>query len=65
MNNSSTKPEQAEFDLSIIVPLYNEEDSIAPLYEAIKNVINSLNLRHEIIFIDDGSKDETFLKGAA
>jgi len=46
-------------ELSIIVPLYNEEDSVSPLYDAIVAAINPLNLNYEIIFVDDGSKDNT------
>ncbi|QBQ54386.1 glycosyltransferase family 2 protein [Nitrosococcus wardiae] len=47
-------------DLSIIVPLYNEEDSVIPLYEALVHTLNPLNLNYEILFIDDGSRDKTY-----
>ena len=47
-------------NLSIIVPLYNEEESAALLYTAIQSAIGSLGLEYEIIFIDDGSRDNTF-----
>jgi glycosyltransferase involved in cell wall biosynthesis len=50
----------SEFDLSVIVPLYNEEDCIAPLYESITGALRKLDLRSEIIFVDDGSKDRTY-----
>lgn len=43
--------------LSIIVPVYNEEDSLRPLYEEISAVLDDLNMLSEIIFINDGSKD--------
>lgn len=46
-------------DLSIIVPLYNEEDSVTPLYEAIVNSVDRMKLNYEILFVDDGSKDNT------
>jgi glycosyltransferase involved in cell wall biosynthesis len=49
-------------DISIIVPLYNEEECIQPLYESIVRKIDPLNIRYEIIFVDDGSKDGTFSK---
>ncbi|NIS75866.1 MAG: glycosyltransferase, partial [Deltaproteobacteria bacterium] len=49
-----------QFDLSIIVPLFNEEDCIVPLYESITGVLSHLDLTCEIIFVDDGSKDRTF-----
>jgi len=46
-------------DLSIIVPLYNEEESVNPLYNAIVKSVSSLGLDYEILFVDDGSKDHT------
>jgi glycosyltransferase involved in cell wall biosynthesis len=46
-------------DLSIIVPLYNEEDSVRPLYNAIVKSVRHLRLDYEILFVDDGSKDNT------
>lgn len=46
-------------DISIIVPVYNEKDSIAPLYESIKKTILPLGKTYEVIFIDDGSSDNS------
>lgn len=43
--------------LSLIVPLYNEESNILPLYEKIREVIPKLPCQVEIIFINDGSSD--------
>jgi len=48
--------------LSIIVPLYNEEESVLPLYESITGEIDPLQVSYEILFVDDGSKDRTFIK---
>ena len=45
--------------VSIIAPLYNEEDSVEPLYKAIKSGVDHLDLDYEILFVDDGSKDHT------
>jgi len=47
-------------DLSLIVPAYNEEDNVRPLYDAIMAVVRSLGRRVEVIFVDDGSTDRTF-----
>jgi glycosyltransferase involved in cell wall biosynthesis len=47
-------------DLSVVVPLYNEEESVRPLYEAISQAIRPLGLDYEILFVDDGSRDGTF-----
>jgi glycosyltransferase involved in cell wall biosynthesis len=46
-------------DLSVIVPLYNEEASVAPLYEAIVRALRPLGIDYEILFVDDGSADTT------
>jgi len=46
-------------DLSVIVPLYNEEDSVAPLYDAIVKALRPLGIEYEILFVDDGSADGT------
>jgi glycosyltransferase involved in cell wall biosynthesis len=46
-------------DLSVIVPLYNEEDSVTPLYEAIVKSVDRMGVDYEILFVDDGSKDNT------
>ncbi|MDR0232552.1 MAG: glycosyltransferase family 2 protein [Dysgonamonadaceae bacterium] len=45
--------------LSIIVPCYNEEQVIQQTYERIKSVISSLSYETFILFINDGSKDNT------
>lgn len=53
--NTSESP----IDVSIVVPLYNEEDNVEPLYKEIAEVMDAQPLRYEVIFIDDGSHDET------
>ena len=47
-------------EISIIVPLYNEEDSVTPLYEAIVAAVEPLKMEFEMLFVDDGSPDSTF-----
>jgi hypothetical protein len=47
-------------DLSIVVPLFNEEESVTPMYEAIAGAVDTLDCNSEIIFVDDGSSDSTF-----
>ncbi|MBM9537989.1 glycosyltransferase [Desulfobulbus alkaliphilus] len=46
-------------DISVVVPLYNEEENALILYEELKTVLEGLSLQWEIIFIDDGSIDST------
>lgn len=45
--------------LSIIIPVYNEEDNLTPLYLAMKPILEDLNRDFEILFVDDGSTDGT------
>lgn len=45
--------------LSIVIPLLNEADSLPALYEELTTVLASLGLPYEMIFIDDGSTDES------
>ena len=45
--------------ISIIVPCYNEEESIPQFYREVTKVISAMDIETEIIFIDDGSKDRT------
>jgi len=47
-------------DISIVVPVYNEEASVEPLYWAIVNAMVNLHFEYEIILVDDGSSDKTF-----
>lgn len=44
-------------DLSIIVPLFNEAESLPELYSWIKRVMTANNISYEVIFVDDGSTD--------
>ncbi len=43
--------------ISIVIPIYNEERNIPILYEKLKSVLNRIPLKHEIVFVDDGSTD--------
>lgn len=45
--------------LSIIIPIYNEENNIPTLYQALRAALKSLPQSWEIIFIDDGSRDKS------
>jgi glycosyltransferase involved in cell wall biosynthesis len=48
--------------VSIIIPAYNEEDNIDPVYRELKSVLSETGHPYEILFIDDGSTDQTFQK---
>ena len=45
---------------SIIIPVFNEENNISPLYTELRDVLNKIGLPYEIIYIDDGSTDNSF-----
>lgn len=49
-----------EKDISIVIPLLNEEESLVELNDWIKKVMNKNNLSYEVIFIDDGSTDSSW-----
>lgn len=44
-------------DISVIVPLFNEQESLPELFSWIKRVMDSNNYSYEVIFVDDGSTD--------
>jgi glycosyltransferase involved in cell wall biosynthesis len=46
-------------EVSVAVPLYNEEESVQLLYERITAALSAANLDYEIIFVNDGSRDST------
>ncbi len=48
--------------ISIVIPLFNEEESIYPLINEIKKVMTSTGMQFEVIFIDDGSNDLSLKK---
>ncbi len=45
--------------VSIVIPVFNEEENVPILYEKLKKVLENLNAEYEIIFVDDGSTDRT------
>lgn len=47
-------------ELSVIIPIYNEETNIHSLYDRLKKVITGLNVSHQFLFVNDGSRDRSF-----
>ena len=47
-------------DISVVVPLYNEEESLPELFEWIKQVMDAHNFSYEVIFVNDGSTDHSW-----
>jgi len=50
----------ADIRYSIVVPLYNEQDNVRPLYSRIVKAMTGVDGTYEIVFVDDGSRDNTF-----
>lgn len=47
-------------EISVVVPLYNEEDSLRELHRQLKAALGRMGVRYEVIFVDDGSTDRSF-----
>ena len=47
-------------DLSVVVPVYNEEENVEPLIGEINGVLRHLGKSYEVVVVDDGSEDQTF-----
>lgn len=47
----------ALLDLSVVVPVYNEEESLPVLWPEIREALDPTGLRFEVVFVDDGSRD--------
>lgn len=47
-------------DISLVIPVYNEEESLTPLMEWISRVMEENGFSYEVIFVDDGSTDDSW-----
>ncbi|NWF90164.1 MAG: glycosyltransferase [Ignavibacteriaceae bacterium] len=57
-NREAVQKEKSAFKkLSVIIPLYNEEESLNPLTNELRKALKSIEISYEIIFVDDGSSD--------
>jgi glycosyltransferase involved in cell wall biosynthesis len=48
-------------DLSLIIPIFNEEENVLLLHERIKSVLEEQSFSYEVIYVDDGSTDNTIM----
>ena len=46
-------------DLSVVIPVYNEDESLPLLWPELRSVLDGLGLAYEVVFIDDGSRDRS------
>lgn len=53
------KKEEGKINISVVVPIFNEEGNVEKLHQRILEECQKLNKNFEIIFVDDGSKDKT------
>ena len=60
MNEKVTKQKNKKEKLSIILPVFNEEENISLQYENIIKSVRPLEMNYEIIFVDDGSVDNSY-----
>lgn len=49
-----------EVDLSIVIPVYNEVESLPLLHEQLSDTLEGIGINYEIVFVDDGSTDGSF-----
>ena len=54
-----SSPADAIPELSIVIPLFNEEENVRELYRRLQTVLLAQKISHELIFINDGSRDST------
>jgi glycosyltransferase involved in cell wall biosynthesis len=57
---SSHDRQKYQLDLSVVIPLYNEEESLHELYTQLSETLSRSNIRYELLFVDDGSTDDSF-----
>ena len=55
-----THPQGGGLEISVVIPLYNEEESLRELHQQLKAALGRTGLRYELIFVDDGSIDKSF-----
>jgi len=57
--NGPAERRREPVSLGVVVPVYNEADAIPPFYQALKPVLEPLGYETQILFVDDGSTDDT------
>jgi glycosyltransferase involved in cell wall biosynthesis len=59
MNNISKKT-TSRIDLSVVIPIYNEKESVPKLYKELEKILSGLTVSYEVLLVDDGSTDGTY-----
>ncbi len=58
--NKISKNGKSRVDISVVIPIYNERESIAKLCDSLNQALSEMDLKYEVLLIDDGSIDGTF-----
>ncbi len=58
--NTLSMTENKQIEISVVVPLHNEQDNFHPLYSRLSTALSSICNNYELIFVNDGSFDNTF-----
>ncbi len=48
-----------KIDITVVIPVYNEEENVKPLYKKVTKELDRITSKYELIFVDDGSSDRT------
>ena len=59
MDRADTKRRSGLKAVSVVIPVFNEDQNLAPLYQELKAVMGEMAVEYEIIFVDDGSDDDS------
>jgi len=60
MNKTKTNRRKTKTpDISIVIPAHNEQENVLPLYQELHHALSKIHLAYEIIFVNDGSTDNT------
>ena len=49
-------------DVSVVIPMRNEQDNVEPLYTALRSALEELGRTYEVVIVDDGSEDDTYAR---
>ncbi len=55
-----SQPQGNRMDVSVVIPLRDEEESLKELHQQLRSTLGRMNVRYELLFIDDGSTDKSF-----
>lgn len=60
IDGAQVEEREASLDISVVIPVLDEEENLLPLYEGLSEALGKMDKDYEIIFVDDGSRDGSF-----